>query len=258
MKKAVLAVAALVLLSGLFLVPVFADSISGKPEISDFIVEGTPFKVNDERDITFRFMSNRKPEEVIMRFYSVPPMRTVDNIFSSKKEISVEAVDKNNGTYEIVAIKKVRTPPHPSDVEISVWIEGPDGKSNKLTKRVSFATNPRDVTRTDWRNWTRLPEKIDITPPGPEINEKVASLSGIWQGTFDSSGIFVTVVVTEITSSRVAAIYSSSVVGYTSLVQYKATGLIWRGLTENLLCGPCRAVAPNWNMKGLVYVTKLI
>jgi hypothetical protein len=59
---------------------------------------------------------------------------------------------------------------------------------------------------------TRLPEQLEIIPPGPEIPKDIASLSGVWQGSFGEGGFSIasTIAITSITENGVTAIYSSA------------------------------------------------
>ena len=128
------------LVFSLFLLGPAAIYASEAVKISDLtITDGLPIKAGQTKDITFRFLSNQKPDEVVVKFSAFLPglMRNVTTTYSSKNgEVKVTITEKE-GVYEILAVRALRTPNIPGKVDAAVMIKA--GKeSNWLEQQVSF------------------------------------------------------------------------------------------------------------------------
>lgn len=78
-----------------------------------------------------------------------------------------------------------------------------------------FCMMVSSLAAQDWKNYTPLPDQINIEPPDASIPPKVAQLSGVWQGQLQSLGgkgailsTSCTIVIEKIRPDGVSAIFS--------------------------------------------------
>ena len=106
------------------------------PVISDFVLEGsTTLPINAKPELKFRFISDQKPEEVLVRFWGDYNGRIIQTVYSSQKgEVKTE-VSETDGKYKIIAFRTITTPPGPSSCEITLWIKAGGKKSNEVKQK---------------------------------------------------------------------------------------------------------------------------
>lgn len=108
--------------------------------ISDLSVDGLPFKTGaTNQKLTFRFLSDQKPTDVLVNFYGTLPGRGVMQTFYSSKKNELELIVEEKGDkYEVAVTRGYGSPPFVTTVDVYVWIVGTDGKtkSNKLLQKL--------------------------------------------------------------------------------------------------------------------------
>jgi hypothetical protein len=133
LKKFMVLMAAVLVLVG-FVGFVFAA------EISNLVLEGgSMLPVNAKPELKFLFMSDQKPDEVMIRFYGDYAGRIIQTVYWSKKgEIKTEVTEKAGGAYEVSAVRTIGTPPAPGKCEVMIWITAGSQESNKLKQELEF------------------------------------------------------------------------------------------------------------------------
>ena len=141
MRKGIIVLAVAVVVSLCFMAS-YLYCQDNAPKISNLVYDGekdgvVTLKIGGDRDLIITFECNQRPDTVYLKFYGMIGPRTTSNVYSSPKEVTVEITEKD-GTFQVRAVRTIRTPRVPVPFEGTVWVEVGKQKSNVVTKKIDF------------------------------------------------------------------------------------------------------------------------